>query len=100
MNWLTQAFAQQSIAWIVITTVTGLIAEVVSSWLTYRFVTKQQIRDTLAAEIEKQRRTLNMETRKEKQEKRRKNVFAKRLFVGQTRSWELCVALSTDLRIS
>lgn len=75
MNWLTQNFTGQSIAWLVISTIFALIAGVASSWLTYRVVTRQQIRDTVAAEIEKQRGVLNLETRKEKEERIRKEII-------------------------
>src|SRR2546428_1491780 len=33
MNWLTQAFSQYSIVWLVISTVMGLIGGVVSYWI-------------------------------------------------------------------
>src|SRR4051812_13985321 len=69
MDWLIQGFAEQSIAWILISTFIALVAGVASSWLTYRFVTRRQIADTVEAELYKQRGILELETQKEKNER-------------------------------
>lgn len=56
MDWFTQAFAEQSIAWLLITTVVALVSGFLSSWLTYRYVKRQEIIDqtTLEGEVRKE----------------------------------------------
>lgn len=57
MDWLTQIFAEQSTGGLLISTVVALASGFLSSWLTYRFVKRQELDD--AAE-----REYNLEARK------------------------------------
>ena len=66
MDWLTQAFAQYSIVWLALSAVVGLLAGAVSSWITYQFK-KKEIADTVAAEIEKERKYQAIHQQKEKE---------------------------------
>jgi hypothetical protein len=50
MDWLNQAFAEQSIAWLLITSVVALASGFLSSWLTYRYVKRQEIIDQTTLE--------------------------------------------------
>lgn len=45
MDWLSQVFAEQSIVWLLITSVVALASGFLSSWLTYRFIKRQEIID-------------------------------------------------------
>lgn len=56
MNWFTQFFEGQSIAWLLISTIIALFSGFISSWLTYRFVKRQEIIDatTIQGEIRKE----------------------------------------------
>jgi hypothetical protein len=56
MDWLNQAFAEQSIAWLLITSIVALVSGVLSSWLTYRLVKRQEIIDqtTIQGEVQKE----------------------------------------------
>jgi hypothetical protein len=73
MDWLTRAFEEHSIAWLIVSTVVALIAGFISSWLTYRFKSREII-DTAIADIEKQRNILRFETEKERQERIRLEI--------------------------
>ena len=55
MNWFTQTFSDTSIIWLVIFAVVSLISGFVSSWLTYRFIKRQEIIDTQKLEGGKQK---------------------------------------------
>jgi len=50
MDWLNQVFAEQSIAWLLITSVVALGSGFLSSWLTYRYVKRQEIIDQTTLE--------------------------------------------------
>jgi hypothetical protein len=63
MGWIAQVPAVPSIAWILLSTFVALLAGVLSSWLTYRFVRRQEIAYTA-----------HMETEKEKQERIRQEI--------------------------
>jgi len=56
MDWLNQAFAEQSIGWLLITSAIALVSGFLSSWLTYRYVKRQEIIDqtTLQGEVRKE----------------------------------------------
>lgn len=56
MDWLNQAFAEQSFAWLLITSIVALVSGFLSSWLTYRYVKRQEIIDqaTLQGEVRKE----------------------------------------------
>ncbi len=45
MNWLTQVFAEQSIYWLLISSLVALASGFLSSLLTYRFIKRQEIID-------------------------------------------------------
>ena len=45
MDWLTQTFGEQSIPWLLISSVVALLSGFLSSWLTYRFIKRQEIID-------------------------------------------------------
>ena len=45
MNWLTQVFAEQSIAWLLISSIVALASGFLSSLFTYRFIKRQEIID-------------------------------------------------------
>lgn len=45
MNWLFQAFSEQSITWLLITSIVALVSGFLSSWLTYRFIKRQELID-------------------------------------------------------
>jgi hypothetical protein len=44
-NWLNQVFAQQSITWLLFSSVVAFASSFLSSWLTYRFIKRQEIID-------------------------------------------------------
>src|SRR4051794_8965083 len=75
MSGFAQVLGGQSIAWLLLSTVVALLAGFLSSWLTYRFVKRQEIADTISAEIEKQRRSAVIETEQEKQERIRQEII-------------------------
>ena len=56
MNWFTQVFEEPSIVWLMISTFFALVSGFISSWLTYRFVKRQEIIDTnmIQGEIRKE----------------------------------------------
>jgi hypothetical protein len=56
MDWLTQAFTEQSIAWLLIFTSVSIGSGFLSSWLTYRFIKRREIIDTQKLEGESQKR--------------------------------------------
>ena len=45
MNWLFQTFSEQSIAWLLISSAVALASGFLASWLTYRFIKRQEIID-------------------------------------------------------
>ena len=45
MSWFTQAIAGQSVAWLLISATVALGSGLLSSWLTYRYVRRQEIID-------------------------------------------------------
>ena len=45
MDWLTQTFGEQSIPWLLISSFVALVSGFLSSWLTYRFIKRQEIID-------------------------------------------------------
>jgi hypothetical protein len=55
MNWFTQMFSETSIIWLLIFTVVSLISGFVSSWLTYRFVKRQEFVDIKHIENKQQK---------------------------------------------
>lgn len=55
MNRFTQTFSDTSIIWLLIFTLVSLISGFLSSWLTYRFVKRQELVDTQKIESEKQK---------------------------------------------
>jgi len=58
MKWLTQALAESSIAWLLLSTAVALMSGFLSSWLTFRFVKRQEMIETarIKARSEKQER--------------------------------------------
>lgn len=44
MDWLTKAFAQYNVTWIVLSAVVGLLSGAVSSWITYQFKNESCLR--------------------------------------------------------
>lgn len=56
MNWLTQFIEEQSIAWLLLSAIVAMLSGFLSSWLTYRFVKRQEIIDEnkLQGEIRKE----------------------------------------------
>lgn len=56
MAWLTQVFPEQSIAWLLLSAIVALASGFLSSWLTYRFIKRQEIIDeaTWKGEIHKE----------------------------------------------
>jgi hypothetical protein len=73
MTWLTQAFSEHSVAWLVITTSMALLAGILSSWLTYR-LKRREIIDAAIADIQRQRAIVGIETEGEKQERIRNEI--------------------------
>ena len=43
MDWLTRAFAEHSVAWIILSAVVGLVSGAVSAWITYQLKRKELI---------------------------------------------------------
>src|SRR6266571_5295276 len=84
MDWLTQTFAQYSIAWLFISAVVGLLAGAVSSWITYELKKREliktaelktkEIAETVAAEIEKERQSQAILQQKEKENRIREEI--------------------------
>src|ERR671914_588892 len=64
MGGLAQVLAEPSITWLLLSTVVALVAGVISSWLTYRLVRRQEIAYTA-----------HMETKKVEQERIRQEIF-------------------------
>lgn len=56
MNWFMHVFEEQSIAWLLIVTVVSFVSGFVSSLLTYRFVKRPELLETMKMEIEKQKK--------------------------------------------
>jgi hypothetical protein len=75
MSWLNQAFAERSVAWLLLSTAVALLSGILSSWLTYRFVKRREIVDTVRAEIEKQRHLAVIQVEREKKERIRQEVI-------------------------
>jgi hypothetical protein len=73
MNWLNRTFAQYSIVWLFLSAVVGLLAGVVSSWMTYQFK-KKEIAETVLAEIEKESQTQEIHQKKEKEDRIREEI--------------------------
>jgi hypothetical protein len=64
MGGLAQVLAKPSITWLLLSTVVALVAGVISSWLTYRLVRRQEIAYTA-----------HMETKKVEQERIRQEII-------------------------
>jgi len=60
MNWLTEAFSENSVAWLLISTAVAILSGYLSSRLTYRFK-RQEIIDTLRADLQKEKHKTNLE---------------------------------------
>jgi hypothetical protein len=75
MSGFAQVFAGESIPWLLLSTVIALIAGFLSSWLTYRYVKRQEIAYTVNKEIEKLRSQAVMETEQEQQERIRQEII-------------------------
>jgi len=74
MSWLTDAFAEQSVVWLIISTVVAIIAGFLSSWLTYHFK-RQEIIDSAIADLEKKRQIFLLEMEKSRVERVRQEVI-------------------------
>ncbi len=74
MNWFTETFAEQSIGWLLISTVVALISGLLSSLLTYR-LKRQEITDTALADIQKRRHELALEAENSREERIRQEVI-------------------------
>jgi len=74
MGKFTKEFKENSIAWIAITTIAALIGGFASSWLTYRYVKRQEIVDTVIAELDKTREVSKIEEERGRNERVRKEV--------------------------
>ena len=61
MSWLTDAFVEQSVAWLIISTAVAIIAGFLSSLFTYRFK-RQEIVDAAVVDIQKMRHELALES--------------------------------------
>lgn len=73
MDWLTRAFSQYSIVWLVLSAIAGLLTGTVSSWLTYQF-NKREIAETVVAEIKKERQSQALQQKKEKEDRIRESI--------------------------
>lgn len=74
MNWLTEAFAEQSIGWLLISMIVALISGLLSSWLTYR-LKRQEIVDSALADIQKRRHELSLEAENSREERIHQEVI-------------------------
>ena len=74
MGWLENAFAETSVAWLLISTIVASFIGVLSSWLTYRYVKRQEIVDQVLADIEKERALRREEELADQQERLRQEV--------------------------
>ena len=75
MEEITQALPEQSIVWLLLTATVSMLCGILSSWLTYRFVKRKEIIDTISAQIEKYRDIQELETKGQKQERLRREVI-------------------------
>jgi hypothetical protein len=73
MSWLTDAFAQQSVAWLILSTIVAIVAGFLTSWLTYRFK-RQEIVDSAAEEIKNKKTELEMQEKNSRDERIRREV--------------------------
>ena len=55
MNWFTQIFVENSIVWLLLSAFVAILSGFVSSWLTYRFVKRKEMLDTLELERESEK---------------------------------------------
>lgn len=69
----TDAFAEQSIAWLIISTIVAIIAGFVSSWLTYRFK-RREIIASAVADIQKKEKELILITKNSRDERIRQEI--------------------------
>lgn len=73
MNWLTEAFSESSVAWLLISTALAIISGYLSSRLTYRFK-RQEIIDTLRADLQKEKHKSNLEVEQLMKERIRQEI--------------------------
>ncbi|MCP4373195.1 MAG: hypothetical protein GY797_34585 [Deltaproteobacteria bacterium] len=55
MNWLAEAFTENSIVWLLLSTFVALLSGFVSSWLTYRFVKRREMIESIELEEESEK---------------------------------------------
>lgn len=55
-SWLTDVFAEQSIVWLLITSIVAAIFGFISSYMTYHYIKRREIADTVIVESEKERK--------------------------------------------
>jgi hypothetical protein len=85
MDWLTRAFAEHSVAWIVLSAVVGLLSGAVSAWITYQFkrqelletaqLKQKEIVATMLGDIEVQRQIQTGVQEKERKDRVREQVI-------------------------
>jgi hypothetical protein len=85
MDWLNRAFAEHSVAWILLTAVVGLLSGAVSAWITYQFkrqelletarLKQKEIVATMLGDIEVQRQIQAALQEKEKQDRIREQII-------------------------
>lgn len=74
MSWVTDAFSQQSIGWLVISTAVAIISGLVSSWLTYRFK-RREIVDKAVSDLKNEQAKLFMEKEKSRDERVQQEII-------------------------
>jgi hypothetical protein len=74
MELLSTIFADQRIIWLLITTIVAFISGFISSYLTYYFIRRQEIKDIIIADIQKQRDLETIESYKAKNERIRQEI--------------------------
>src|SRR5947209_9609365 len=73
MNWLTQAFAQYSITWLLITTFVSLVVAALTNVGAY-YLKKKELVDSVVEEIKKQRQLQAMTQEKEREDRIREQI--------------------------
>lgn len=69
MSWPTDAIAEQNIAQLLIAAIVAAVFGIITSYLTYHFIKRKEIIDTIVADIQKQNIIVTMETEKQKEER-------------------------------
>ncbi len=74
MNWLTETFSENSVAWLLISTAAAIISGALASWLTYRFK-RREIVHTLRTELQKEKHKSNLELEQLMKERVRQEII-------------------------